>query len=239
MLITNQIGIRTFEWLKQQIELQINAYIQEFKEYLDRELVETFTLSSKIAHETIKLPFNGVPTNAMLWFNENFMNFEKTIMKNYAGDLMKTIENILTAGLITGTPPNIIAKSLMQQILPTNKRRITVMVRDQLGNALQQGIWKTYQEYNEVIDKYKWVGPKDKRTTDWCKNRKKLTNENPWTFEQIQRYIETNPKKLKGLEIRADHGTFLHPHIQCRHRLLAIPKSPEVVVSETIKSLKR
>ncbi|MBB6061894.1 hypothetical protein HNP65_000316 [Thermosipho japonicus] len=229
LLMTNEIGTRTLEWLKIQIQQQTESYISEFEKYLNKELLNTFKLSSKLAHSTINQPFSGVPSNAMLWFNENFMSFEHTVMKNYAGDLMRIIENTLTAGIISGTPNDVLAKILIKQIPPTAKRRITVMVRDQVGHAMQQGIWRTYVEYEEVIDKFKWSGPSDSRTTAWCANRKKLTQEEPWTKNEIERYIETNPRKLKGLEIRADHGTFLHPHIQCRHRLLALPKPAKLI----------
>ncbi|ABR31307.1 hypothetical protein Tmel_1460 [Thermosipho melanesiensis BI429] len=239
MLVTGEMRQKTFNWIKLQIEAQVDEYIKEFKKYLDKETLSIFNLSSKVAHESINVPFRGVPTNVMVWFNNNFMNFEDTIMKNYAGDLMRKIENTITAGIISGTPTDVIAKMLIKEIPPNAKRRVQVMVRDQLGLAMQHGIWQTYQEYQDVIKAYKWSGPQDKRTTKWCENRYKLTQKKPWTYEQIQKYIQTNPKKLKGKEIRADHGTFLHPHIQCRHRLLAIPESPKVVVNEAIKEVLR
>jgi hypothetical protein len=239
MLVTGEMGPKTFNWIQMQIATQVEEYINEFKQYLSKETLSIFSLSSKAAYESINMPFKGVPTNAMLWFNSNFLSFEETIMRNYAGALMRKIENTITAGIISGTPTDVIAKILAKEIPPNAKRRVQVMVRDQLGLAMQHGIWQTYQEHQDIIQAYRWSGPQDKRTTKWCKNRYKLTQQEPWTYNQIQKFIKTNPKKIKGREIRADHGTFLHPHIQCRHRLLAIPKSPKLVVNKGIKEVLR
>jgi len=232
MVSTGEIGGKTFDWIKWQIEFQGQEYINEFRPYLSKELQKIFEQACRTAGESIGDMFGGIPTNAMLWFNENFLPLADTTMKNYAGDLMRTIENILTAGIISGTPTDVLTKILAKEIPQTAKRRVEVMVRDQIGNALQQGIYKTYKEYEDVIETYRWVGPSDNRTTKWCRNRKQITNEEPWTKEEVEKYISQNPQTLNGLEIRANSGTFLHPHIQCRHRLLAEPVSKKLFVGQ-------
>lgn len=234
LLVTQEIGTKTFEWLRAHIQAQIGEYVTTFQQQLEPELLELFEWAVREAHSDLNIAFRGVPVNTISWFHENFLSMERTIMRNYAGELMQKIENTLLPALITGTPADEVVKILIKEIPPATNRRIEVMVRDQLGHAMQQGIWKTYEQYEDAIQAYKWVGPSDRRTTKWCKNRKELTNHKPWTAEEVQKYISSNPLKLQGKEIRARHGTFLHPHIQCRHRLLAIPKLTKIIVREAI-----
>lgn len=221
--LTGDIGLRTFDWLQVHIASQVNEYITQFQNEVEPELLNLFKWSVQDAHDTLRIAFSGIPVETLNWFENNFLTLERTVMKNYAGELMTKIQNTLLPALITGTPADQVAKILMKEIPPAANRRIEVMVRDQLGHAMQQGIWQTYKKYEDVIQAYKWVGPSDRRTTIWCRNRKKITNEKPWTKEEVERYIQTNPLTLEGLEIRSRNGTFLHPHIQCRHRLVAIP----------------
>lgn len=234
LVATGELGRRSFDWIQMQIATQINEYVTLFQNQIEPELLKLFEWAVREAHSDLNIAFRGVPVNTISWFHENFLSMERTIMRNYAGELMQKIENTLLPALITGTPADEVVKILIKEIPPATNRRIEVMVRDQLGHAMQQGIWKTYEQYEDAIQAYKWVGPSDRRTTKWCKNRKELTSHKPWTAEEVQKYISSNPLKLQGKEIRARHGTFLHPHIQCRHRLLAIPKLTKIIVREAI-----
>lgn len=232
LLVTQEIGTKTFEWLRAHIQAQIGEYVTTFQQQLEPELLDLFVWAVKEAHSDLRVAFRGIPLDTLGWFHENFLALENTVMRNYAGDLMRKIENTLLPALITGTPADEVVKILLKEIKPTANQRIPVMVRDQLGHAMQQGIWRTYERFQDVVEGYRWVGPSDRRVTKWCRNRKEITREQLWTPEEVQRYIATNPQRLKGKEIRARHGTFLHPHIQCRHRLLAIPKRVYAFVRE-------
>jgi len=230
LVATGEIGLGTFDWAKRHIETQLNEYVKIFREELDKKLLSLFEWSIREAHADLNIAFRGIPVDTLTWFHENFSKLEETVMKNYAGDLMRKVENTLLPALITGTPADEVVKILRFAAGATSLNRISVMVRDQLGHAMQQGTWRTYERYQDIIEGYRWVGPSDNRTTEWCRNRKNLTRRKPWTHAEVQKYIRTNPLKLCGKEIRARHGTFLHPHIQCRHRLIAIPKPVQMFV---------
>ena len=123
-------------------------------------------------------------------------------MKNYTVDMEILIKKRLALGMLDGQTYAEVAKDL-EALIPANAhRRIPVMVRDQSSRIYQESIEKRYLKEKKLIKEFRWEGPLDKRTTPICRARQEG---NPYTLEQMERM---DP----------------HPHIQCRHRWVAVPK---------------
>jgi len=232
MLATEEIGAKSYQWLEAHFQQQMNELQAKYTTSFAKYSSIMFEQGLKQAFTDVHSSFHGIPVEVLGWYDTTFKTMQETILRNYTADMMRTIKNTIMVGIVTGTPPDVLAKIIKKQIQPTAKRRITVLARDQLSLAMQNGIYQGYKQHEDVIKAYQWVGPLDKRTTTWCENRQLLTKEKPWTPKEVERYIEENPRTIKGKEIRASHGTFLHPHIQCRHRLVAITKSITAIVKE-------
>ncbi len=222
------------EYMRRDTWKAIKDFIEEYKVDLGDITRTVYFKAGSQAGAELGAAFRGIPKESLEWFEKNFLPMQETIMKNYAGDLMRIVENRLAVAIMNGDNIYRVTRDLLKEIPNSGKRRITVMVRDQLGRAMQMGIYNTYKVHEDVIKAYKWVGPSDGRTTKWCRNRKALTAKKPWTPEEIERYIRKNPKKLGGLEITDPRtGSFLHPHIQCRHRLVVVRRSIKAIVKSS------
>lgn len=125
-----------------------------------------------------------------------------TACENYAEDILKNVRTQLYLSLINGESYS----DAYGRIKPLGNARARpqVMIRDQLSLIHQKAILEGYGSSGHPQDfEYWWTGPDDERTTEVCDERKAG---NPYTWEQV-----------KDMEI--------HPHIQCRHRWRALPKT--------------
>lgn len=223
-----KITLKGYKTVKTQTQKAIREFIKEFSKEDKALLKFMYRKGWQIAYEDLQIGgnFSGIPRNALQHFDKYFLQQQQTIMKNYTADMMRLIENQLSVAIMNGESYTRIIKNLQEQIKTTAKRRVKVMVRDQLGRAMQMGIWNGYKENQDRIQYFLWIGPNDERTTEWCKNRKRL---NPWEPEVVFRLEKENPITYKGLEIRDPKtGSFQHPHIQCRHRWVAVSKGSDL-----------
>lgn len=223
-----KITLAGYKTVKAQTQKAIREFVEEFAKE-DKELLRYMHRKGwQIAYEDLQMggKFSGIPRNALKHFDKYFLKQQETILKNYTADMLRIVENQLSVAIMNGESYVRVINRLKDQIKRAAKRRVEVMVRDQIGRAMQMGIWNGYKENENRIKYFLWIGPNDDRTTDWCKNRKRL---NPWDPEVVFRLNKENPVSYKGLEITDPKtGSFQHPHIQCRHRWVAVSKSEDL-----------
>ena len=126
-------------------------------------------------------------------------------MQNYNEDMIQVIKKRLALAILRGEDYLTVQKDLLKTIPKDGKRRIKVMVRDQVGRIYQYSTNKFLDDHKGMIKEYRWMGPLDKRTTEICRNRQM---HNPYSYDDFKRL---DP----------------HPHIQCRHGWVAVPKMGE------------
>ena len=166
----------------------------------------------------IKATFQGIPKRSLQLIDTGL-----SYMRNYTADLVRIAQNELAVAIMNGDSYERVINRLLEKIPSNGKRRIPVMARDQIGRVMQQASYDSLKDHEDRIAYYLWQNPLDDATTDWCRNRVEL---NPWSVEDVQRCIDSNPTTFKGREITDPKtGTFLHPHIQCRSILTAVSKS--------------
>jgi|GEM_PF-2534542 len=211
---------KTLKWKEKQLLSIMSSLKTELTPELQKLLTEVYKFGFNGAMDTLGISgsFTSVHKEALQALKQTGLKF----MGNYTKDMIRVAQNHLYSAILTGEKYDDVVARLKKRIIPNAKRRIEVMVRDQVGRTLQVATWNSYKSHMSLIDHFDWVGPSDKRTTEYCRNRKKL---NPWTPEEVQKLKKTNPKKYKGLLITDPNtGSFLHPHIQCRHVLVARTK---------------
>lgn len=159
-----------------------------------------------------------------------------THMYNYTNQMVTEARELLYAAILTGESYDQTFERAIKVIPQNGIRRIDFMVRDQTARIMQYSTFFTYQENKDLIRYLDWSGPSDDRTTEWCKNRKRL---NPWTLNQVEELIQKNPKTYKKLKIRDPNPklnmSFLHPHIQCRHRFVVTSQRRAKAINKTSK----
>ncbi len=126
-------------------------------------------------------------------------------MYNYNEDMIQLVKKRLALAILNGESYFTVQKDLLKKIPQNGKRRIKVMVRDQIGRVYQYSTNDFLDRHKDMIKEYRWMGPLDKRTTVICRDRQM---HNPYTYEDFKRL---DP----------------HPHIQCRHGWIAVPKEIE------------
>ena len=133
---------------------------------------------------------------------EQLMKAGLVYMQNYNEDMIQMVKKRLALAILNGEDYLTVQKDLLKKIPKDGKRRIKIMVRDQVGRIYQYSTNRFLDDHKDLIQEYRWMGPLDKRTTEICRNRQM---HNPYTYEDFKRL---DP----------------HPHIQCRHGWVAVPK---------------
>ena len=135
---------------------------------------------------------------------EQLVNAGLVYMQNYNEDMIQMVKKRLALAILNGEDYLTVQRDLLKRIPKDGKRRIKVMVRDQVGRIYQYSTNRFLDDHKDLVRQYRWMGPLDERTTEICRNRQM---HNPYTYEDFKRL---DP----------------HPHIQCRHGWVAVPKIP-------------
>lgn len=210
--------------LRAAIKQELTRYVQEYKDNLFKMSVKAYKAGAATAMSDLGSTFHGVPKQAVKWLETVYKPLTDSTATNLMADTLRILQTATMLSIINGVSVYETTKLIKKLIWKRSKRQIQVAIRDRIGEAMQMGIWHTYRDNSDSIAGYIWAGPDDKRTTNYCKNRTIITQKKPLTEAEIKQLIKDNPRRYKGYEITAPYGTFLHPHIQCRHRLLAVTK---------------
>jgi SPP1 gp7 family putative phage head morphogenesis protein len=200
---------------------RIKKYQESLKGDLRKTSFDTIQLTSIHVLEELGLSYERLPKKYKDFLGKTFFDMQSVFIESLGANAMNEARNILAVGIINGESISKVAKRLSKVTQQNLYRRMQVLARDQIGRVMQESVWNVYQNNEDKIQSFRWIGPEDKRTTKYCHNRDMMTEEKPWTMAEVKRLKEKNPMVYKGREITAKGFTFLHPHMQCRHRLIA------------------
>lgn len=143
-------------------------------------------------------------------------------MKKKTSDAIK---DYIIKSLLYKYKPERILKYIMRKG-ETDERQANLIFRTE-NNALQNKSreWAYMKSDPEGTDKYKWIGPKDSRTTSICKRITKRTV-NGVEMEKLKEIIEdeVNRAKEEGILPKDYEQREFCPHFSCRHTMIKVIK---------------